>query len=148
VKAILSQQGLDVWVDSRRHYTPGQKFAHWEFRGVMLRIEIGPEDFNAGMLKLCRAKEAGDYKSVEKKVMRLPPRGSRKLLLQLKEWGLTQLDIEHRASDDDESEDDEPVEETGKAGAADAQDEDVAGNYKPRVSEEDPKKKGKKRRTT
>jgi len=138
VKATLAQQGLDVWVDSRRHYTPGQKFAHWEFRGVMIRIEIGPEDFQAGMLKLCKAKEAGDYQSVEKMRLRLPPRGNRKLLLALKDWGLEQIEIERREGDDSDEEDAPAatVKESSK-------DDDLTGNWAPRVSTDGSKKKKK-----
>lgn len=153
VKSFLAQQGLDAWVDSRRQYTPGQKFAHWEFRGVMIRIEIGPEDLGAGMLRLCRAKEAGDYKSVEKKRLRLPPRGSRQLLLALKEWGLTQLEIERREGDSDSDGEAPPADDksaargTGKTPSAPDHDEDVGGNWAPRVTEEASKKKKKKRRT-
>jgi len=153
VKAFLAQQGLDAWVDSRRQYTPGQKFAHWEFRGVMIRIEIGPEDLGAGKLRLCRAKEAGDYKSVEKKTLRLPPRGSRQLLLALKEWGLTQLNIERREGDSDSDGEMPPADDkstargTGKTSSAKEHEEDVGGNYAPRVSEESSKKNKKKRRT-
>merc|ERR1712014_484700 len=83
VKACVAQQGVDAWVDSRRHYTPGQKFAHWEYRGVMLRIEIGPDDFKSGVCRLCRSKTPGDYQSVERKRIRLPPAGARRLLLSL-----------------------------------------------------------------
>jgi len=142
IKACLSQQGLDVWVDSRRQYTPGQKFAHWEFRGVMLRVEIGPEDYQAGMMQVCRAKEAGDYKSVEKRRLRLPPRGTRRVLLTLKEWGLTQIDIEKREADDDSDEDAPATSADDKSKKREA--DDLGGNWEPRASE-DPKKK--KRRT-
>lgn len=152
VKAFLSQQGLDVWVDSRRQYTPGQKFAHWEFRGVMLRIEIGPEDFLAGKLRLCRAKEAGDYKSVEKKTLWLPPRGSRRLLLALKDMGVSKLDrIERRPGDDDSDQEDAqplPMSDLAKSAqkVADNEREDVGGNWAPREADPDAKKK-KKRKT-
>jgi len=151
----LAQQGLDVWVDSRRHYTPGQKFAHWEFRGVMTRIEIGPEDLTAGMLRLCRAKEAGDYKSVEKKRLRLPPAGARGILLALKDWG-HKLEVERRDGEGDDDSDHEAPPVTFKATARDGNpsapdpEEDLGGNYKPRVSAEDAaakKQKKKKRRT-
>merc|ERR1712032_277978 len=95
----ISQQGVDAWIDSRRHLTPGQKFAHWEFRGVMTRVEIGPEDFAKGVCMVCKAKEAGDYKSVEKRKVRLPPAGNRALLLALKEFGMSKIDIERREGD-------------------------------------------------
>jgi hypothetical protein len=105
----------------------------------MLRVEIGPEDYQAGMLKVCRAKEAGDYKSVEKKTLRLPPRGARRLLLTLKEWGLAKIDIEQREGDDSE-------EEAPASKKRNAEDDELGGNWQPRVASEDPKKK--KRRKT
>jgi len=104
VKAAIAQQGVDVWIDSRRHYTPGQKLAHWEHRGVMLRIEIGPEDLKAGVCRVCLAKAPGEYKTVERKKVRLPPSGTRKLLLALKEFGMSKIDIERRKGDSDDEE--------------------------------------------
>jgi hypothetical protein len=145
VKACLAQQGLDAWVDSRRHYKPGQKFAHWEFRGVMLRVEIGPEDYQAGMMQVCRAKEAGDYKSVEKKRLRLPPRGTRRLLLTLKEWGLKKIDIEKRDGDEGSDEDALDASTSKKSNKRQAEDDDLGGNWEPRVASEDPKKKKRKK---
>jgi len=35
---------LNVKVDDRAEFRPGYKFAHWELRGVPLRIEVGPRD--------------------------------------------------------------------------------------------------------
>ena len=45
LKAYLAQFSLNVWVDQRTKYTPGQKFAYWEHIGVKLRIEVksGPQ---------------------------------------------------------------------------------------------------------
>lgn len=36
--------GVRVFIDTDDHKTPGNKFYHWELRGVPLRIEIGPRD--------------------------------------------------------------------------------------------------------
>jgi len=158
IKACLAQQGLDVWIDSRRHYTPGQKFAHWEHRGVMLRVEIGPQDLKDGVCRLCRAKEPGEYKSVERKRVRLPPRGTRTLLLTLKDWGLSQLAVERRAGDSEEEEADGGGASGGKGGggggatgaaapaaaAASAAGEDVDGNWAPRTAVDEAKTEKKK----
>ncbi|CAE7301379.1 proS [Symbiodinium sp. CCMP2456] len=144
VKACLAQQGLDVWLDSRRHLTPGQKFAHWEHRGVMLRVEIGPQDLQAQVCQVCKAKTAGDYQSVERKQVPLPPAGARSLLLRLKEWGLSQLDVERR---DGDSEDEAP-EVRGrhqKPKAASEEEDEVQGNWQPRAAAAGKKKKGKVR---
>lgn len=154
VKALVAQQGVDAWVDSRRHYKPGQKFAHWEFRGVMLRVEVGPEDLAAGVCRVCRSTTPGDYLTVEKKRVKLPPAGGRSLLLALKEWGLTQIEVERRDGDSAEEEDaaDGVVERVavkppkGKVIAASTgskeadEDEDLAGNWAPRVAQKAEKK--------
>ncbi len=41
-------EGIDVRVDDREGIRPGFKFAHWELRGVPLRIELGPRDIESG----------------------------------------------------------------------------------------------------
>merc|ERR1740121_1671520 len=99
IKACVAQQGVDAWIDSRRQYSPGQKFAHWEHKGVMLRVEVGPDDLKAGVCRVCRAKTPGDYKTVERKRVKLPPGGARALLLALKEMGLSQIEIDRREGD-------------------------------------------------
>jgi len=152
IKACIAQQNVDVWIDSRRQYTPGQKFAHWEHRGVMLRVEVGPKDVENGVCRVCRAKEAGDYQSVDRKTIKLPPHGARLLLLTLKEWGLDKLEITRRDGDSDEDgETTIPVAEakatTENANSAD----NLEGNWIPRKSVDDDdgktpkKKKGKKK---
>lgn len=156
VRACVAQQGVDVWVDSRRHYSPGQKFAHWEYRGVLLRVEVGPEDVSAGVCRVCRAKTPGDYQSVERRRVRLPPAGARKLLLLLKEWGLEQIAVERREG---EAEEDSDEDEVAQAGAAAAQGagavakggpqlaaaplgaDDIEGNYAPREAPGKPREK-------
>jgi prolyl-tRNA synthetase len=40
---------LSVKVDDREGFRPGFKFAHWELRGVPLRIEVGPRDIGEGV---------------------------------------------------------------------------------------------------
>src|SRR5207237_10368773 len=46
----------------RRDDRPGAKFAHWEIRGVPLRLEVGPRDVEAGQVtvvdRLSREKTA------------------------------------------------------------------------------------------
>ncbi|KAJ2045550.1 hypothetical protein H4S04_005576 [Coemansia sp. S16] len=44
VEARLRAVGVRAESDLREHYTPGQKFNHWEVRGVPIRVEIGPKD--------------------------------------------------------------------------------------------------------
>lgn len=44
VTRLLQEGGLRVKEDLRDNYKPGWKYAHWEVKGVPLRIEIGPRD--------------------------------------------------------------------------------------------------------
>ena len=102
-KRILMQQGVDTWIDSRRQYTPGQKFAFWEHKGTKFRIEIGPRDFAEGKICLCKHPDTpGDYLKTVKSYCGIPAaQGSsiggsgdaaREMLLQFQEWGLAKLE--------------------------------------------------------
>mmetsp|Transcript_11030 Transcript_11030/g.25924 ORF Transcript_11030/g.25924 Transcript_11030/m.25924 type:complete len:323 (+) Transcript_11030:178-1146(+) len=150
IKECLAREGVDVWVDKRRKYAPGQKFAFWEYKGVMLRVEIGPKDLEAGICRVCLAKTAGDYQSVERRSVRLPPAGTRALLLALKDLGLSKIDIERRPG---EEEDQVEVPEAAKAKedaqpAAPRGDDDVEGNVAapPPKELKEKLKRGKKRK--
>jgi len=59
IKDDLHKGGLDVWIDGRHKYTPGQKFAYWEHLGVVMRVEIGPEDLSKKTCTLRYSPEAG-----------------------------------------------------------------------------------------
>jgi len=156
VKACVAQQGVDAWIDSRRQFTPGQKFAHWEYRGVMLRVEVGPEDVEKGLCRVCKAITPGDYQSVQKKSVRLPPGGGRKLLLTLKEWGLDKIEVERREGEEDDDSEDEPVVYKPKGqqkgpldpAAGGAEVDDLMGNWAPKnpEAEDKPKKTNKRKR--
>lgn len=67
----LQDAGFRVHLDDREGYNPGNKYSHWELRGVPLRIEIGPDDFENHTYVLSRRdstkkedKITGDQKSV------------------------------------------------------------------------------------
>merc|ERR1712203_338910 len=94
VKKTLHQVGLDVWIDQRRHYTPGQKFAYWEHKKLQWRIEIGPKDLERGQICVCKHPEtAGDFKNTKRKCVPLPTEGgARDLLETLQEFGCDKLD--------------------------------------------------------
>ena len=47
----LKANGVRHKVD-RRDERPGEKYAHWELRGVPLRLEVGPRDATAGQVVL------------------------------------------------------------------------------------------------
>lgn len=61
LRRALFSTGLNPWLDCRREYSPGQKFAYWEHMGVQFRIEVGPEDIAAGVCRVVRAEKPGAY---------------------------------------------------------------------------------------
>jgi prolyl-tRNA synthetase len=61
VRRALYSTGLNPWLDCRREYSPGQKFAYWEHMGVKFRIEIGPDDVLAGVCRIVRSDKPGAY---------------------------------------------------------------------------------------
>ena len=54
VFAELKAAGIRIKMDDRTEVTPGFKFNDWEFRGVPVRIEIGPKDVEKGSVALAR----------------------------------------------------------------------------------------------
>ncbi|MBN1232858.1 MAG: proline--tRNA ligase [Candidatus Coatesbacteria bacterium] len=42
----LKKAGVSVQIDDRDEYRPGWKFNEWELKGVPLRIEFGPKDYD------------------------------------------------------------------------------------------------------
>lgn len=61
VRRALYSTGLNPWLDCRREYSPGQKFAYWEHMGVQFRIEIGPEDILGGVCRVVYSENPGAY---------------------------------------------------------------------------------------
>ncbi len=54
IKADLERVGIRVKLDDRDTQKPGYKFAEWEFKGVPLRIAIGPRDLQNNTVELAR----------------------------------------------------------------------------------------------
>jgi prolyl-tRNA synthetase len=54
VYTTLLAAGVRVKSDDRDNYSPGWKFAHWEQKGVPLRIELGPKDFAESQVTVVR----------------------------------------------------------------------------------------------
>lgn len=54
VSAALTKLGVRVKVDNRDNYSAGWKFAHWEQKGVPLRIEIGAKDYENNQITAVR----------------------------------------------------------------------------------------------
>lgn len=46
--------GVATHADLRENYTPGNKYTHWELRGVCVRLELGPKDMAAGKVMAVR----------------------------------------------------------------------------------------------
>jgi len=59
-QAALAAAGRRVLLDAGHKYTPGQKFAHWEHKGVLLRVEIGPREADKGWCTVARTFVAGE----------------------------------------------------------------------------------------
>lgn len=54
LKAELQAQGISVKYDDSDNQKPGWKFNEYEFKGVPVRIAIGPRDMENGTAELCR----------------------------------------------------------------------------------------------
>ena len=46
----LKEIGIRSFIDAREDKTPGSKFFDWEIKGVPIRVEIGPNDIEKGIL--------------------------------------------------------------------------------------------------
>ena len=54
IKADLETKGISVKYDDRDTHKPGFKFAEYEFKGVPVRIAIGPRDMENGTVEVAR----------------------------------------------------------------------------------------------
>ncbi len=54
IKSKLIAKGVSVKFDNRDTHKPGYKFAEYEFKGVPLRIAIGPRDVASGTVEVAR----------------------------------------------------------------------------------------------
>src|SRR5262249_46204700 len=52
--AALRGGGGRPGLDDRGNYSPGGEVAHWEQKGVPLRVEVGPRDAAAGVVTVVR----------------------------------------------------------------------------------------------
>lgn len=75
LKKLLESKGISVKFDDRDTYTPGYKFAEHEFRGVPVRIAIGPRDLQHGTVEVARRdtleKETYQMTDIENKIHHL-----------------------------------------------------------------------------
>lgn len=54
IVAELKAAGIRAHLDDRKNFKPGNKFAHWEMRGVPVRIELGPKDLESNQVVAAR----------------------------------------------------------------------------------------------
>lgn len=54
IKSLLEAKGISVKFDDRDTYKPGWKFSEYEFKGVPVRLAIGPRDLENNTIELAR----------------------------------------------------------------------------------------------
>ncbi|NVN94826.1 MAG: proline--tRNA ligase [Bacteroidetes bacterium] len=54
IKKAIEAKGISVKYDNRDTYKPGWKFAEYEFKGVPLRLALGPRDLEEGTIEVAR----------------------------------------------------------------------------------------------
>jgi prolyl-tRNA synthetase len=72
IKTALEAKGISVKFDDRDTYKPGWKFAEYEFKGVPLRLALGPRDLENGTVEIARRdtleKEVVSMEGIEDKI--------------------------------------------------------------------------------
>merc|ERR1711937_875789 len=63
VVANLTKKGISVKLDDRENYNPGWKFNHWELKGIPIRIEFGPKDFEKNQVVAVR-RDTGEKETI------------------------------------------------------------------------------------
>jgi prolyl-tRNA synthetase len=75
IKKALEAKGISVKYDDRDTHKPGWKFSEYEFKGVPVRITIGPRDIEQGTVEVARRdtleKEIFQMTDIENKVINL-----------------------------------------------------------------------------
>ena len=69
VEKALATSPWRVLLDTGHKYTPGQKFAHWEHKGVTLRVEVGPREAEKGWCTVARTFAAGEQAHRQERVV-------------------------------------------------------------------------------
>ncbi len=54
IKSLLEAKGISVKFDDRDTYKPGWKFSEYEFKGVPIRLALGPRDLENGTIEIAR----------------------------------------------------------------------------------------------
>lgn len=75
LKKSLEDKGISVKYDDRETHKPGWKFTEYEFKGVPVRVIIGPRDVEQGTVEIARRdtmeKEVLQIRDLENKVVHL-----------------------------------------------------------------------------
>jgi prolyl-tRNA synthetase len=75
IKARLEARGISVKFDDRDTHKPGWKFTEYEFKGVPVRLTVGPRDIEQGTVEVCRRdtleKETLQITDIENKIIHL-----------------------------------------------------------------------------
>lgn len=75
IKKLLEEKGVRVKYDNRDTQKPGFKFSEWEFKGVPVRLAIGPRDLENQTIEVARRdtleKESLQMQNIELKVVHL-----------------------------------------------------------------------------
>jgi prolyl-tRNA synthetase len=75
MKKALEAKGISVKYDDRDTHKPGWKFSEYEFKGVPVRITIGPRDIEQGTVEVARRdtleKEVFQMTDIENKMIHL-----------------------------------------------------------------------------
>jgi prolyl-tRNA synthetase len=75
IKANLEARGISVKFDDRTTFKPGWKFNEYEFKGVPVRLAIGPRDLENGTVEVARRdtleKETYQMTDIESKIEHL-----------------------------------------------------------------------------
>jgi prolyl-tRNA synthetase len=48
------KENFRIKIDDRDQYSPGWKFNHWEFKGVPIRLNLGPKDISNNVVEIVR----------------------------------------------------------------------------------------------
>jgi len=75
IKAKLEAKGISVKYDDRDTFKPGWKFSEYEFKGVPVRLAIGPRDLENGTVEVARRdtleKELLQLEGIDTKIFNL-----------------------------------------------------------------------------
>ncbi|MCX6234563.1 MAG: proline--tRNA ligase [Bacteroidetes bacterium] len=75
IKEALEKKGISVLYDARDSYKPGWKFTEYEFKGIPIRLAIGPRDMENNTVEIARRdtleKETFQITDIENKIEHL-----------------------------------------------------------------------------